>query len=170
MVGKGDLMAKFQFEGVDKLVEQYQKLDKNTEQVIGKAIYNGAGVVMKECKAAVNNIHTDDSHGYGTIGNPKTGPTSIQKAGLIHSLGIAKMRNDNGFYNVKIGFDGYNYVKTKRWPQGQPNMMVARSIESGTSWMQKQPFMRKAEQSSRSKCEKAMSETVDREIQKIIGD
>ena len=80
------------------------------------------------------------------------------------------MRNDNGFYNVKIGFDGYNSVKTKTWPQGQPNMMVARAVESGTSWMQKQPFMRKAEQSSRSQCEKVMSETVDKEIEKIIGE
>lgn len=163
-------MAKFQFEGVDKLVAQYQKLEKNTTPIIGHAIYEGAGVVMKSVKSAIENISTDDSHGFGTSTNPKTGPTSIQKAGLIHSVGIAKMRNDSGFYNVKIGFDGYNYVKTKRWPQGQPNMMVARSIESGTSWMRKQPFMRKAEQSSRSQCERVMSETVDREIQRIIGE
>ena len=76
----------------------------------------------------------------------------------------------NGFYNVKIGFDGYNSVKTKRWPSGQPNAMVARSIESGTSWMTKQPFMRKAEQASKSQCEHVMSETVDIEIKKIIGE
>ena len=78
------------------------------------------------------------------------------------------MRNDNGFRNVKIGFDGYNRVKTKTWPQGQPNLMVARAIESGTSWMQKQPFMRRAEASAKGPCEQAMAETVDKEIQKIV--
>ena len=161
-------MAKFQFEGVDKLIAQYQKLEKNTEPMIGKAIYNGAGVVMKAVKGAVDGIQTDNR--FGTSENPLAGPTTIQKIGLQHALGIAKMRNDNGFYNVKIGFDGYNNVKTKRWPNGQPNMMVARSIESGTSWMHKQPFMRKAEQSSRSQCERVMSETVDKEIQRIIGE
>ena len=161
-------MAKFQFEGVDKLVAEYEKLEKNTEQVIGKAIYNGAGVVAKAIKSSIESISTDNR--YGTPENPTTGPSTIQKIGLQHALGIAKLRNDNGFRNVKIGFDGYNNVKTKRWPQGQPNMMVARAIESGTSWMQKQPFMRKAEQSSRSQCEKVMSETVDKEIQRIIGD
>lgn len=161
-------MARFQFEGVDELIAQYQKLQKNTEPMIGKAIYNGAGVVMNAVESAVSNISTDNR--FGTSETPVTGPTTIQKLGLQHSLGIAKMRNDDGFYNVKIGFDGYNNVKTKRWPQGQPNAMVARSIESGTSWMQKQPFMRKAEQSSRSRCEKVMSETVDKEIQRIIGD
>lgn len=168
MVGKGNLMARFQFEGVDKLVAQYEKLQSNTDEVIGKAIYNGAGVVMKACQAAVEGISTDNR--FGTSENPVSGPSTIQKLGLRYSLGIAKLRDDGGFKNVKIGFDGYNNVKTKRWPQGQPNMMVARAVESGTSWMQKQPFMRKAEQSSRSQCEKVMSETVDREIQKIIGD
>lgn len=161
-------MAKFQFEGVDDLIAQYQKLEKDTEKVIGKAIYNGAGVVMKACVSAVEGIATDNR--FGTPENPTTGPSTIQKIGLQRALGIAKMRNDNGFYNVKIGFDGYNSVKTKTWPQGQPNMMVARAIESGTSWMRKQPFMRKAEQSSRSQCELVMSETVDQEIQKIIGE
>lgn len=161
-------MAKFQFEGVDDLVAQYKKLEENTEDIIGQAIYKGAGVVMRAVKNAVDGISTDNR--FGTPESPTTGPSSIQKIGLQYALGIAKMRNDNGFYNVKIGFDGYNTVKTKTWPNGQPNMMVARSVESGTSWMQKQPFMRKAEQASRNQCEKAMSETVDKAIQKIIGE
>lgn len=168
MDSSGDLMAKFEFEGVDVLIAQYQKLLNNTDQVIGSAIYKGAGVVMKAVESAVDNISTDNR--YGTSDNPVSGLSTIQKLGLQHSLGITKLRDDNGFRNVKIGFDGYNRVKTKAWPQGQPNSMIARSIESGTSWMQKQPFMRKAEQSSRSACEKAMSEVVDKEIQKIIGD
>ena len=168
MACKGDLMATFKFEGVDDLIAQYEKLADKTDEVIGSAIYNGAAVVMRMVESAVSNITTDNR--FGTSEQPTSGPSTIQKIGLQNSLGIAKMRNDGGFRNVKIGFDGYNGVKTKTWPQGQPNAMVARSVESGTSWMQKQPFMRKAEQSSRGKCEQAMSETVDKEIQRIIGD
>lgn len=159
-------MARFQFDGVDKLVQQYDRLAKDTEKIIGAAIYKGAGVVMKNVVGAVDGLSTDNH--FGTPENPTTGPSTIQKIGLQRSLGIAKMRNDNGFYNVKIGFDGYNNVKTKTWPQGQPNSMVARSIESGTSWMSKQPFMRKAEQASRGPCEAVMSEVVDKEIAKIM--
>lgn len=160
------MMAKFQFEGVDKLVSQYQKLANDTERIIGAAIYQGAGVVMKNVVGVVEGLGTDNR--FGTPENPTTGPSTIQKIGLQRSLGIAKMRNDGGFYNVKIGFDGYNAVKTKTWPNGQPNSMVARSIESGTSWMSKQPFMRKAEQASKAPCEAVMSEVVDREIAKIM--
>ena len=161
-------MANFQFEGVDDLIAEYSKLYDNTEEMIGKAIYQGAGVVFKSIQQAVDGINTDDSHEFGTSDNPKSGPTSIQKQGLIHSLGIAKMRNDGGFRNVKIGFDGYNYVKTKTWPKGQPNAMVARSIESGTSWMSRQPFMRKAENSSKRRCEQVMADTIDKELTKIV--
>ena len=161
-------MATFQFEGVDDLISQYNKLASNSKDMVGRAIYNGAGVVMQSVKSAVDGINTDDR--YGTLEDPVSGPSTIQKMGLIHSLGIARMRQDGTFWNVKIGFDGYNRVKTKTWPNGQPNMMVARSIESGTSWMQKQPFMRKAEQGSRARCEAVMSETIDKEIQKLIGE
>lgn len=161
-------MATFKFEGVDELISQYRKLQSNTKEMIGASIYNGAGVVMQSVKSAVEGINTEDR--FGTQNDPVSGPSTIQKIGLIHSLGIAPMRQDGTFWNVKIGFDGYNRVKTKRWPNGQPNMMIARSIESGTSWMQKQPFMRKAEQSSRARCEAVMSETIDKEIKKIIGE
>ena len=168
MACEGDLMATFKFEGVDELVKQYEKLGNKTDEIIGNAVYKGAAVVMRAVESAVDNITTDNR--FGTEDNPVSGPSSIQKEGLKRALGIAKMRDDGGFRNVKIGFDGYNQVHTKTWPQGQPNMMVARAVESGTSWMRKQPFMRKAEQSSRGKCEQAMSEAVDKAIQNIIGD
>ena len=158
-------MAKFKFEGVDDLVAQYEKLERNSLEVIGKAIYNGAGVVMGFVQNAVDSIGTDNR--FGTAENPTSGPSTIQKMGLVQSLGITPMRADGDFWNVKIGFDGYNNVKTKKWPQGQPNSMVARSIESGTSWMAKQPFMRRAEQSAMAPCEKIMAETVNKEIEKL---
>lgn len=117
---------------------------------------------MKSVVSAIENIQTDDR--YGTLDDKKKGPTTYQKEGLRRAIGIASLRNDGGFYNVKIGFDGYNGVKTKRWPQGQPNAMVARSVESGTSFMEKQPFMRKAESSSRVKCEQGMAKEIDKQL------
>lgn len=159
-------MARFQFEGVDDLIAQYEKLNQKSLEVVGKAIYNGAGTVMSFIENAVGSISTDNS--FATPEKPKTGPSTLQLIGLQRSLGISKMRADGSFLNVKIGFDGYNNVKTKKWPSGQPNSMVARSIESGTSFMTKQPFMRPAEQSAKAPCEKVMAETVDREIEKLM--
>lgn len=160
------MMAKFQYDGIDDYIAQLQKLYENTDQVIGEAVYNGAGTVMKYVSAAVSEIVTDNRH--GSPEHRVIGPTTYQKEGLARSLGISPARYDGTFYNVKIGFDGYNDLKTKSWPQGQPNSLIARSIESGTSWMQKQPFMRKAEQKAKVPCEKVMAETVDKAIQRIM--
>lgn len=159
-------MAKFQFKGVDELVSQYEKLANDSQKIMGEAIYYGADVVMKHIRSAVQGIATDNH--FGTAENPCIGPSTYAKEGLIQSLGITPARYDGSFYNVKIGFDGYNGIKTKTWPSGQPNSMIARSVESGTSWMQKQPFMRQAEQSARGPCEKVMAEVVDKAIEKIV--
>jgi len=163
-------MATFKFEGVDELVKKYEKLEKDSEKIIGEAIYKGAGYVARVIQNSIAGIATDNRNKIGTPDDPLSGPKTIQVIGLQKSLGIAKMRNDNSFRNVKIGFDGYNTLKTKRWPNGQPNMMVARSIESGTSWMQKQPFMRKAEQAAKGPCEMIMADSVESAIQKSIGE
>jgi HK97 gp10 family phage protein len=166
MACKGDLMAKFQFEGIDDYIAQLKKIYEDTDEIIGAAIYQGAGVVMKSVVTAIENLQTDDK--FGTPENKTTGPNTYQKEGLRQSIGIAKLRKDGTFWNVKIGFDGYNGLTTKTWPSGQPNAMVARSVESGTSWMQKQPFMRKAESSSRARCEQAMANQIDIEITKRV--
>ena len=91
------------------------------------------------------------------------------REGLADSLGIASMQDDGtGYLNVKIGFDGYNGIKTQRWPNGQPNQMVARSVESGTTWMKKNPFVRKAVTASRKRALEYMKDSVDRSIEEIM--
>ena len=74
------------------------------------------------------------------------------------------MENDNGYINTKIGFDGYNATKTKKYPNGQPNALIARSIESGTSKHQKTPFVRPAISKAKAKAEAAMAASVDKDI------
>ena len=92
----------------------------------------------------------------------------MQKRGLIDGFGISGLQNDNGFHNVKLGFDGYNATKTEDYPNGQPNQLVARGVESGTSWKQKKPFIRPAINASRKEAEKKMAEVIDEEIQKLM--
>lgn len=135
--------------------------------VIGPAIYEGAAIVADAVHAEIKSLPTDEY--WGSPERPKTGPTKVQKKGLHESLGIASMQDDGkGFLNVKIGFDGYNEVKTKNWPNGQPNQMVARAVESGTSFMEAHPFVKTAVQKSRKAAVAEMAKTVDEEIEKIM--
>lgn len=160
-------MARITFPGLNDYELMLSRLSKNTEDIAGRTIYTGAGIVADEIKAGIQSLPIVT--GYGTAENPLPGGvTSAQKQGLLDGLGIAPMQDDGGFLNVKIGFDGYNRTKTKDYPNGQPNQLVARGVESGTSWKQKRPFVRPAITRSRKRAEAAMAEVLDKEIEKIM--
>jgi HK97 gp10 family phage protein len=118
-------------------------------------------------RAGLNGIPVDD--GYRKRGEIRSGLRSVQKAGLSASLGVAPIRNDSGFINVKVGFDGYNNMHTKQYPNGQPNAMIARSIESGTSIMQAHPFVGPAVSKTRKQAEKIMEQSIDKSINRIMN-
>ena len=159
-------MAKITFPGLNDYELMISRLTKNVDSVAGKAIYAGAGIVADAIKENIKDLPI--VRGYGTKENPLPGGvTAPQKAGLIDGLGISPMQNDGGYLNVKIGFDGYNATKTDKYPQGQPNQLVARGVESGTSWKEKKPFIRPAINASKSRAEAEMARILDQEIEKI---
>ena len=159
-------MAKITFPGLSDYELMLSKLEKGSEEIIGKAIYEGAGIVADAIKENIKALPI--VRGYGTTENPLPGGvTAPQKAGLIDGMGISPMQDDGGYLNVKIGFDGYNATKTEKYPQGQPNQLVARGVESGTSWKQKKPFIRPAINASKSRAEAEMARILDQEIEKI---
>lgn len=161
-------MATIQVKQGDDFLFKLSQIEMLTrEEIIGGALYAGTAIATDMVRAELEAIPTDES--YGTAEHPTTGPKAIQKEGLSRSLGIAEMKDDGtSFYTTKIGFDDYNRVKTKRWPNGQPNQMVARSIESGTTWMQKNPFIKRAAAKSRKKAEAAMKQHVKEAVEKIM--
>ena len=159
-------MAKITFPGLNDYELMISKLSKGVDDIAGKAIYAGAGIVADAIKENIKALPI--VRGYGTTENPLPGGvTAPQKAGLIDGMGISPMQNDAGYLNVKIGFDGYNATKTEKYPQGQPNQLVARGVESGTSWKQKKPFIRPAINASKSRAEAQMARILDQEIEKI---
>lgn len=141
-------MATFKTQGLDKYVAQLERLGKKTDTVISEAVYEMAKVVADEVKAnliALPSVpDTEGLKAFASTPQQKIPITKAQKWGLVRSFGIASLRNEGGFIHVKIGFDGYNEVKTKTFPNGQPNALIARSIESGSSTREKTPFLRPA--------------------------
>ena len=161
-------MATIAFKGLREYEEKLSKLNAGTEEMIGKAIYEGAGVVADSVRSATSSIPVARSNQRGSEANKLDGITSKQKAGLLDGLGISKMRHENGYYNVKIGFDGYNDVKTKKYPIGQPNALIARSVIRGTSFRARNDFVSKAVNSSKKAAESIMAQTFDEEINKVM--
>lgn len=137
------------------------------EELIGKVTYQGAKVVADEVRKSIQAIPVIS--GYGTKDHPLPGGvTRPQKEGLLAGFGISGIRNDGGYYNVKLGFDGYNATRTDKFPQGQPNQLVARGVESGTSWKRKHPFMRPAVTRAKKRAVEAMKKACDEACEKTM--
>lgn len=140
-------MARITFKGLDSYVKKLSALSEDTDKVCGRAVYEGAGIVADAVKSGIRSLPQ------------KTGVT---KKGLEEGFGISKLQEDNGYWNVKLGFDGYN-------SNGVPNALMARVMESGTSKVPKHPFVRPAVNRSKAQAESKMASVLDEEIKKIMG-
>lgn len=164
-------MAKVELSGMDAWISELRKLGENTEPVCKAAVYAGAKVIADEIRQTTSGLNrVTDAEAMAAYHERKPVKISVsQKIGLVKSLGIAPITDKYGVVSTKVGFDGYNDVKTKRWPNGQPNALIARSCESGSSAMLKQPFVRPAIQRKKDAALEAMKQAADRELEKLTG-
>lgn len=157
-------MAKIEFKG---LAEYSAKLDRLSalcrDEIINAAVREGGGVLADAIRAELNAVPTDSQHE-----KIKVGPTPEEKQGLQDSMGITPIRDDDGFVNVKVGFDGYQGKPTPKYPRGKPNQMIARSVQSGTSFMRANPFVKNAVRKARPAAVAAMKKKVEDKIDKIM--
>ena len=139
-------MAKYQWQGAEELAQKLAKLGDKTEAICRTAVYEMAKVVADQVKENIKALPSvpDAENIKAWKKGEKARLTAGQKKGLVESFGISSMQDQGGYIHVKLGFDGYNDIKTKRYPKGQPNAMIARTCESGNSHMDKTPFLRPA--------------------------
>ena len=162
-------MASFKMQGMEAYENMLSQIASptTTAQIAGAAIYAGADVVADAIRSAIEDIPEVDHRKHGTSEEQLDGITSAQKKGLLEGFGITPMQEDSGMFHVKLGFDGYNEVKTKQYPGGQPNAMIARSINSGTSFRKKTRFVDKAAKASKGAAEKAMAAAFDKKLAEV---
>lgn len=151
--------------GIEEYLSKLGNLEVTAPRAIGFAVYDGAAVVADAIKKNISGLSTNDSPKSDGVGHLK----SIQKEGLKQGFGISKAETQNGYRHVKLGFHGYNAFKTEKYPNGQPNDMVARIFEGGNSFTPKQPFVGPAVRANKAKAEAAMQKTIDAEITKAMN-
>lgn len=161
-------MARMIFKASDEYVLKLSDLKSRTKEIAGKAIYEGARIVADEIKANLMALPTE-KYRHLQPNEKFVGVPEQQKKDLIESFGITPLERDNdGVWNVKIGFDGYGSMPTKRYPKGLPNQLLARAIESGSSVRQKTPFVRPAVNKTKKRVQEVMDEVIEKECNKIL--
>ena len=130
-----------QIEGMNELIRAMGTLPEQAEKVAAEALYEGAGIMADAVSHAVQGIATEPFK-YAAGGKQRL-PSPEEKAILESAKkGVAKFRKNGVSVQTSVGMQNSGYAilegKTKPIP------LIANSINSGTSFMKKQPFLRKA--------------------------
>lgn len=153
--------------GLKEYTKRLTQLKDFGREELGAVVFKGAEVVADAMKAELRALPVDNR--YAKAGETLRGIHQLQKDGLIKGFGIAKMRYDGEFLNVKLGFVGYNDMRTASYPHGQPNSMIARSVVAGTSFRQRNDFVAKALRRAKD-AEKVMQEEFDKALAALWPD
>ena len=115
--------------------------------IAAQSLYEGAGVMADAVTRAVDTIVTEPFR-YAAGGHKRL-PSPEEKALLENAdKGVANFRDDGGSVQTSVGLNatGYGQIKGRT----KPVPMIANAINSGTSFMTKQPFYRRAMSQSKS--------------------
>ena len=153
---------------MSEYIAYLQRIGDVTEEAIGKGVYAMSSVVADAVRANLQALPTvTNAANIATYKKGVSRLSDVEKQGLLDGFGVSPMQDDNGYKNVKLGFDGYNSVKTKKYPNGQPNALIARVTESGSQFRKKTPFIRTAVNASRSKALQAGKDAVDDALEQV---
>lgn len=131
----------FRVEGMEELERIMARAPEKAARVAAEGLYEGAGVMANAVGRAVQGIATEPFK-YVKNGK-KRKPSPEEKAILANARkGIAKFKNTGTSVDTSVGFQNSGYAELDG--KQVPIPLIANAINSGTSFMEKQPFLRKA--------------------------
>ena len=156
-------------DGIEELGAMLAKLGDKATDVASGALFDGAGIVADAYNAAINSIVTEELHYVARpdmIGKRYASPD--EKAALVGKSGIAKFDKSGDDVNTLIGVSGAaGYANVGGKPKAV--RLIARSINSGTSFMHKQPVFRQAKSKATGAAQAAIVSKAEQMFNEIIG-
>lgn len=153
-------------EGLDELGRMLAELGNKAQAVASGALYDGAGVVADAMNAAIDSIRTEPFK-YAPEGQTRL-PSPQEKAALQRKVGIARFRKEGASVDTLIGISassGYAQIAGK----AKAVRLIARSINSGTSFMTKQPVFRRAASQAKGAAQSAIVAKAEEMFNEIIN-
>ena len=145
-------------DGMTEISELLEKMGEQAQGVASRALYDGAAVMREEVAKGAESIKTAPFK-YAKDGETRL-PSPEEKAIVLAAgVGVAKFDKNGAEVDTSVGYANSGYAdlngKTKPIPK------IVNAINSGTSFMPKQPFVRKAARSGASKAMEAMKASID---------
>ena len=155
--------CKISTEGMGELEQMLRNAGEAAQGAASAGLYEGAGVIADAVSSAVRGIATKPFR--YAVGGYRRKPSPEEKALLEAApMGVAKFKKNGISVDTSVGLSnaGYGELNGKRKPIPQ----IANAINHGTSFMEKQPFFRKAVSQNAGKA----LEVMDRKIREKIDE
>jgi hypothetical protein len=145
-----------QVDGLKEFSEILAQMETKAPAIAAQALYDGAGIVADAVNKSAESIKTEPFTYKKEMRLPSPEEKEIvQKA----AAGIAKFNNTGAEIDTSIGFRNAGYAELNG--KTVPIPMIVNAINSGTSFMQKQPFIRKAGAESAPKAMQAIKAKIE---------
>ena len=148
-------------DGMEEISEMLTQMEQQAPQVAAKALYEGAAVMSKAVRAGAAGIKTAPFK-YAKDGESRL-PSPEEKA-IVESVGagIAKFDKNGTEVNTSVGYRNAGYAELDG--RMKPIPQIVNAINSGTSFMKKQPFVRRAASGATQRAIETMKTVIEAEF------
>lgn len=151
-------------DGLAEISEMLGKLETEAEAAASAALYEGAGIMANEITRSAEGIRTEPFR-YTVFGTRSPSPEEKEAVTGAGAVGIAKFDKNGTEVNTSVGYGHSGYADT--FGRQKAVAQIANAINSGTSFMQKQPFIRKAQSKGEPQAAERMKETIEERLNRI---
>lgn len=130
------------------------------------AVFAGIGVLADAIKAEIRDL--PEQAGYVEEGQKRNVISPWSKAIMEQRLGISRIESTSDGANAVVSLAGYNGRPTEKYPNGVPIPMIARSIESGSSVREKNPFIRRAYNKAKTQAQQKAIDAGQQKLNELI--
>lgn len=163
-------MARMQVQGMDEVNAMLGRLGGKGTAIAKAAMYEGAREITDEIGAEIARMKESEPGKPRETQKIYRSLTALERRDLEKGLGIAKFRREGDEIMTVIGFAGYGSRKTKTYPSGLPNALLARAIAKPSALRRGRKFTRIALKRKESAAVGAMAKKADEMIEKIIAE
>jgi len=144
-------------DGMTEISALLEKMEQQATGIASQALYDGAGIMAEEIRKSAESIKTAPFQ-YAREGTRLPSPEEKEIV-LAAGAGIAKFNKNGTEVDTSVGYSSSGYAELNG--KVKPVPLIVNAINSGTSFMQKQPFIRKAKNSGSPKAMAAMKNKIE---------
>lgn len=150
-------------DGMTEISDLLDRMEQEAPKVAAGALYEGAGIMADEIKKGAESIQTAP---FQYTKNGTRLPSPEEKAIVTAaSAGIASFSKNGTEVDTSVGYRNAGYADLNG--KQRPIPVIVNSINSGTSFMKKQPFVRKAARTGGTKAISRMKEYIENAFEEM---